>query len=301
VPALDRLPARKRERAWLRRAGERSWFPNRVMFMKCLLALVALLALGASAPAPAQRIVSLMPSFTEDLCAIGAGNQLVGVTQYGNIECAKSVPIIANFSSIDSERVVQLHPDVIVGIPAQRLMSEPLRRAGISTVFFSDDSFSDLFDNLHELGRLSGHEREAQALVASLRARTNSLRASEHFKRRPTVFFVEQALPIWTVGPQSYISALIDIAGGRNAVQSLPRAYAQYSPEALVRLQPDAIVATDDAHLEVFLDREPWRSLRAVRAGNVFILRDSGILTRPGPRYNEGIAWLIERLRPIAK
>jgi iron complex transport system substrate-binding protein len=132
-------------------------------------------------------------------------------------------------------------------------------------------------------------------------ARTNALRASEHFKRRPSVFFVEQAVPIWTTGPQSYISTLIELAGGRNAVKSLPQAYAQYNPEALIALQPDAIVATDDAHLEMLLDREPWRSLKAVRQRHVFILHDAGILARPGPRYNEGLAWLIERLRPIAK
>jgi ABC-type Fe3+-hydroxamate transport system substrate-binding protein len=66
-------------------------------------------------------------------------------------------------------------------------------------------------------------------------------------------------------------------------------------------LQPDAIVATDDAHVELLLDRQPWRSLRAVRERHVFILNDPGILARPGPRYNEGLAWLIERLRPIAK
>jgi iron complex transport system substrate-binding protein len=103
------------------------------------------------------------------------------------------------------------------------------------------------------------------------------------------------------VGPQSYISTLIGLAGGRNAVQNLPQAYAQYNPEALIALQPDAIVATGDAHIEALLGREPWRSLNAVRQHHVFILHDSEILTRPGPRYNEGLEWLIERLRPIAK
>jgi iron complex transport system substrate-binding protein len=180
-------------------------------------------------------------------------------------------------------------------------MANPLRVAGIRTLFLPDESLQDLYDDIIGLGRLSGHKREAQTLVASLKARTNVLHASEHFKRRPSVFFVEQGLPIWTVGPQSYISTLIGLAGGRNAVQSLSQAYAQYNPEALIALQPDAIVATGDAHIETLLGREPWRSLKAVQQHHVFILRDSEILTRPGPRYNEGLAWLIERLRPIAK
>ncbi len=267
------------------------------IFLATLLAVLN----GGPHAGPPQRIVSLMPSFTEDLCALGAGNQIAGVSEYGNIACAAHVPIVGNFASIDAERIVQLHPDVVVGIPSQRLMTNALRVAGIPTIFLPDESFEDLFRDIMGLGRLSGHERQAKAVITSLRARTVELRRRENFKRRPSVFFVEQALPIWTVGPQSYISTLIDLAGGRNAVQSLPQAYAQYNPEALVRLQPDAIVATEDAHLELLLDREPWRSLHAVREGHVFILRDSAILARPGPRYNEGLAWLIERLRPIAK
>ena len=261
---------------------------------------------GAQAPAaataapPAHRIVSLIPSLTDDLCAIGAAKQLAGVSQYTDAPCAKSLPVIGNFSSVDTERIVQLHPAVAVGIPAQRFMTASLRRAGIRTVLLKDDSLADLYGDISQLGSLSGRSSQAASLIASLKARTAQLQASEHFKRRPTVFFVEQAQPVWTVGPQSYIATLIDLAGGRNAVPSLPQAYAQYSPEALLRLQPDAIVATADAHLNAVIAREPWRSLHAVREGNVFILTDADILVRPGPRYNEGLAWLIAHLRPIA-
>jgi iron complex transport system substrate-binding protein len=179
-------------------------------------------------------------------------------------------------------------------------MTNGVRRAGIPTAFYKDDSLEDLYACIAGLGQLSGRQTQASSLLASLKARTASLSASARFTHRPSVFFVEQALPIWTVGPQSYISRLIELAGGRNAVQSLPQAYAQFSPETLVRLQPEAIVATRDAHLDAVLHREPWSSLNAVRDGHVFVLTDPDILVRPGPRYNEGIQWLIARLRPIA-
>ena len=279
--------------------------------MKAIATILAVLGLcscsarvvdQARAGAPAHRIVSLMPSLTEDLCAIGAREQLAGVSVYSEDigKCTSGVPVVANFTSIDTERVVQLRPDVVIGIPSQAAMSEPLRRAGIRTAFFKADSYRDLFDDIAALGALSGHSSQAQTLAATLRKRTNELRASEHFKRRPNVFFVIQAIPIWTVGPQSYITTLIEFAGGRNAVRSLPRAYAQYSPEALVRLQPDVIVATKEARLETLLTREPWRSLRAVREHHVFILTDDSIVVRPGPRYNEGLQWLIERFRGVS-
>jgi iron complex transport system substrate-binding protein len=179
-------------------------------------------------------------------------------------------------------------------------MAEPLRHAGIPALFVKDDSYDDLFSDIAQLGKVSGHEDQARRLSASLRARTKQLRDREHFKRAPSVFFVEQALPLWTVGPKSYIATLIQLAGGRLATQSLPRAYAQYSTEALARLDPDAIVASGDAHVDAVLSREPWRSLRAVREHHVFILQNAALLVRPGPRYNEGLSWLIERLRPLA-
>lgn len=242
-----------------------------------------------------------MPSLTEDLCAIGAAKQLVGVSAFsGDIPCAKTLPQVNNFASIDTEKVVRLDPDLVVGIPAQRGMTQALQRAGVRVELMNDDSFADLFADIQRLGRLTGRERGASALTASLRERTRRLRAQAHFKRAPRVFFVEQALPLWTVGPRSYIADLIRLAGGALATESLQAPYAQYSAEALARLDPDAIVATSDARLDAVLSREPWRSLRAVREHHVYIIQNGALLVRPGPRYNEGLFWLIERLRPLA-
>ncbi len=242
-----------------------------------------------------------MPSFTEDLCAIGARAQIVGVSQYGrSAGCARLAPEVANFASVDAEKIVMLHPDAVVGIPAQRMLTAPVRRAGIATVFLRDDSYGDIFTDIRALGKMSGRSAQAQEVVASLERRTRALGASEHFARRPRVFVVVQAQPIWTVGPQSYISTLLSLAGARNAVTKLPLPYAQYSAEALIRLQPDAIVAGSDARLQSLLHGEPWRSLRAVREHDVFIT-DPDVLERPGPHYNEALSWLIERLRPLTK
>ncbi len=251
-----------------------------------------------AASGPAHRIVSLMPSLTEDLCALGARPQIVGVSEYSqDIPCVKGVPQVGNASSIDTERILSLHADAVAGIPAQRLLTEPVRRAGIPVRFFPDDTYAEIFSDIVGLGRLSGRSAQASRLVADLQARTGALRRAEHFRRRLSVFVVVQAQPIWTVGPHSYIAQLIALAGGSNAVQSLPRPYAQYSAEALVRLQPDVVIAPSDSGLRLALDREPWRSLRAVETKRVYFPADDSILVRPGPRYNEGLQWLIERLQ----
>ena len=277
------------------------------MFRRALVALT--IALASCAGSVAQngssahpRIVSLMPSLTEDLCAIGAAKQLAGVSQFSSgIPCAKGLPEVNDASSVDAEKIVALHPDVVVGIPSQARAVSALKRAGMTVLLIPDDSYADLFGDIARLGVLSGHRAEAQNLIAALRAQTKKLQAGEHFSRRPSVFVVLQTTPIWTVGPHSYISSLITLAGGRNAVNALPQAYSQYSGEALLRLQPDALLAARDAQLQQNLDREPWRSLRAVAATHVFIAPDPDIFYRPGPRYNQALSWLIERLRPIAR
>jgi len=274
---------------------------------RCIILWLALALCGCATsgagrlPAKADRIVSMMPSFTEDLCAIGARGSLVAVSQFTeDIACAKGLPQVSNYSSINTEQALSLHADTVVAIPAQRAMTAALRRAGVAAVYLRNDSYADLFTDIAALGALTGRSHQAGALISSLRRRTRELQAAERFRRRPAVFVAVQAQPIWTVGAQSYISTLIDLAGGRNAAANLAAPYAQYSAEALLRLQPDAIIAGNDTQLSSLLGKEPWRSLDAVRAHHVYIY-NAAFLDRPGPRYNEGLSWLIERLRPLGR
>jgi iron complex transport system substrate-binding protein len=248
------------------------------------------------------RVVALVPSLVEDLCAIGAARQLAGVSSSTrDIACAKGVPIVGDFATVDVEKIVALHADVVVGIPAQAHLLDPLRRAGVRVELLDDDSYASIFGDIAALGRLTGREARASALNASLRAQTARLIAKRHFKRTPSVFVALGTGPIYTCGPRSYIATLIAMAGGKNAVTWLPGAYGEYSAEALLRLQPDAIVTDPSVGLGAVAGREPWRSLRAVRAHHILTLADAALLERPGPRYNEGLRWLIERLAPLAK
>lgn len=249
-----------------------------------------------------RRIVSLIPSLTEDLFALGAREQVIAVDKFSvGLKGAQHLPAVGDFASIDSERIISLHPDVIVGIPAQSRLLEPLRRAGISVVLFRDDSFEDLFANLDGLGVLSGHLDAARKLEASLKLRTMQLHRSIHYKRTPSVFMVLDTNPIYTAGKNSYIASLIRLAGGKNAADNLNTAFAPYSAEALLRAQPDVIVTDPSTGLRNVLQNQPWRSLRAVQRHHVYIVSPADVLERPGPRYNEGLAWLIERLQPLAR
>jgi iron complex transport system substrate-binding protein len=263
------------------------------------LAVACFILLGADLGG-ARRIVTLVPSFADDIYAIGAGSQLVGVSAYTDAPQAKALPRVADASSVDAEAILALRPSVVIGIPAQARLTEPLRRAGVHVVLLSDDSYASIFENLDAIGALTGHQRDAQATISRLRHETARLAArTKKFSRRLSVFVVLGSGPIWTAGASSYISTLIAIAGGTNAADDLHAAYGQYSAEALVRRQPDVLVADRALHLDAVLDREPWRSLRAVALHRVYFVNPD-LIERPGPGYNDGIRWLVERLSPLA-
>jgi iron complex transport system substrate-binding protein len=247
-----------------------------------------------------MRIVSLIPSLTEDLFAIGAGPEVVGVSDYTDYPArAKSLPVVASFSSIDAERIAKLHPGLVVGTASQRLLVGDLRRIGLHVELLADDSYDELFASIARLGTLTGHEGEATALARRLRARTAALVAGVPPGPQPRVFVVLGTSPIYTVGDGSYIAHLIALAGGRNA-SGIADPYARYGAEALVAAQPDVIVADAMSGFRAVAGSLPWRALRAVRTGHAYVLDDADILERPGPRYNDGLAWLIAHLHAHA-
>ena len=243
-----------------------------------------------------------MPSFADDIAAIGAAASVVAVSQFTKGHAFDTLPRVADFQSVDAERIVALHPTVVFGIPSQARYVEPLRHAGVNVELIADDTFSDLFNDIEVLSRATGTASAGSALERRLRAETQQLRSrAAAFKRHPTVFIVLGTGPIWSAGPHTYIGTLIDYAGGRDAATALGGGWGQFSAEALLALQPDVLISGPDTHLKDVLARPPWNALHAVRDGHVFVLDDTDILYRPGPRYNEGLRWLIDRLTPLSK
>ena len=253
--------------------------------LRRFVALVLPLALLAAAPAPAHRIVSMIPSLTEDLFAIGAGPLVVGVSAFTDFPPeATRLPHVASFSSVDTERIVKLHPDLVIGIPSQQNLVADVAKTGIQTELLRDDSFEDIFADLERLGTLSGRRAQAAALA----------RPNPH---GPTCFVVLGVGPIFTVGNTSYIAKLIELAGGRNAASDVHDAYARYSAEALVARQPDILILDPQSGASAVLDRAPWNALRAVREHRVYLLSDAAILERPSPRFIGGLHWLIATMK----
>jgi ABC-type Fe3+-hydroxamate transport system substrate-binding protein len=273
----------------------------RLLALAALAVLACALPRASAAAPPAQRIVSLVPSLTEDLFAVGAGSRIVGVSSYADYPpAARRLPVVGGFASVDTERIVALRADLVLGISAQAHAAADVRRAGVPVRLLRDDSLADVYANLRVVGDLTGTRARAESLVSALRARTAALaRTRPARKRPPSVFVVLGTAPIFTVGRGSYIAQLLDLAGASNAAADVRVPYARYSAEALLSRQPDALVVDPAVGLAGVLDRAPWSALRAVREHHVYTLPDPAILERPGPRYNDGLAWLIGALRGL--
>jgi iron complex transport system substrate-binding protein len=269
----------------------------------CTLALAACYVRPAHGARPAHtagRVVTLVPSFADDLHAIGAGSQLVAVSVFTDAPNTQSLPRVADASSVDAEAVLALRPSVAIGIPAQSRLVEPLRRARVAVVLLPDDAYDRIFENLRAIGTLTGRRRQADIVVARLQRETAAIhRRTLRYARHPSAFVVLGATPIWTAGAASYISTLLQLAGATNAAGNFRGAYGVYSAEALIREQPDLLIADPATRLKGQLDREPWRSLRAVKLHRVYYVNPN-LIERPGPGYNAGLRWLVDRVSPIA-
>ncbi|MDE2570947.1 MAG: ABC transporter substrate-binding protein [bacterium] len=280
------------------------------MMRLAVIAALLVLACGGCAHQPPpnlyadeqrKRIVSLAPSLTEDLFAIGAGGQVVGTSAYSTYPpAARKLPVVDAASWINVERIVGMHPDFVVGLASDAARTRTLVRAKIPAFLMKDDGYQDIYANLDELGVLTGRLDAAGKVVQRVRARVEELkRRSAAFHVHPRLFFVLDVAPIFTVGRGSYLDTLMTMAGGVNLVTSTI-AYPNFSAERLLAEQPDALIVANDVRLKPLLSHAPWSELRAVREGRVYTVPPNLGLEVPGPRVTDGLAWLVgvvERLQ----
>lgn len=259
-------------------------------------------------PAPAQRIVSLAPSNTESLFAIGAGDQVVGRDEFSDYPAqASDLPSIGGgFGDYNYEAIVALQPDLVlaaeINTPEQVQALEKLGQ----TVFFlpNPTNLDEMYTNLATLAHLTGREAEAAALVESLQSRAEAVAQKlSTVTNRPTVFYeldsTDPDAP-WTAGPGTFIDTLITLAGGQNVASQLKDQYPQISLEELLVKNPEIILLGDSAYgvtPESVLERPGWESLGAVQNQRVYPF-DDDLVSRPGPRLVDGLEALARLIHP---
>jgi iron complex transport system substrate-binding protein len=237
------------------------------------------------------RIVSLSPGGTEMLFAAGAGPEVEATVEYSDVPpAAKRVPRIGDAVSIDLERLVRAHPDVVVawpagGNPAQR---EKIARLGIPVYDQQARRLADLAPSIRRLGRLAGTETEAEAAARGIEARLAALErtfadaagASAH----PSVLLEVWNRPIYTVGGRQLMTDALGLCGARNVFADLPEAAPVVDIEAVIARDPDIIIAAGPPGESAgwLADWKRFGTLRAVRSGRLLAFEDQG-LSRLGP------------------
>lgn len=251
-----------------------------------------------------QRIVSLAPSVTEILFAIGAGNKVVGVQDFSNYPPeAASLPKIGGFP-LNYELIASLQPDLCIGAD----ITSPddiakLEGLGLKVMVINRTDLEGIFTNIELVGKAVGMEQSANALAASLRAELQALQ--ERLKAATTKprVFVELDETLYTVGPGSFIHPLVELAGGANIAADADNPYPQLSAEQIIAKDPEVIVLTDAAYgvtPEQVKARAGWEQITAVKTGAVYPI-DGDIISRPGPRILEGLKALAALIHPELK
>lgn len=258
---------------------------------------------------PAQRVISLAPSNTEILYAIGAGSQVVARESFSDFPAeVKNLPDIGGgFSELNTELILSLKPDLILAAditPAEQIQT--LEDLGL-TVFVLPNplDFEGLFANLNTVGTLTGRQKEAAALVEELRGRVRSVQEKiAKAQTKPLVFYeldaTEPNAP-YTAGPGTFIDTLIQMAGGKNLGAEMQGSWVQVSIEELLTRNPDIILLGDytwgGVTPEQVQARPGWEALGAVQQGQVYTF-DDNLVSRPGPRLVDGLEAMAKLLHP---
>ena len=258
---------------------------------------------------PAQRVISLAPSNTEILFAVGAGKQVVGREDFSNYPAeALDLPSVGgSMAEYNYEQMVNLKPDLVLAsplTPPEAIQSMQDLKL-VVLVLPNPTKLAGMYANLELVGKVTGHEQETAQLVAGLKEREEKILAVvAKATELPKVFYeldaTEPAKP-WTSGPGTFVDLLITLAGGQNVGAALQGEWAQISQEELIVQNPDVILLGDALYggitAEMVAQRPGWDVIQAVKDGRVHAVNDDQI-SRPGPRQLDGLTELVKLLHP---
>ncbi len=252
------------------------------------------------------KYISLAPSTTEILFALGLNDNIVGVSSYCNYPPeAKNKVQIGDFSHPNMEKIVYLKPDYIFCTGLEQAPAiEELRRLKFNVYVADPANIEELLKSIQDIGRITRKEKEAAALTGKMK---NDIETSLAVTRaippekRVKVFVEIWHDPLMTAGKGSFVDEIITLAGGINIAHDVPRPYTYFSSEKVVSLNPGCIILT-------YMDKQPplrlvgarfgWSRIDAVKNKRVFNDIDPDELLRPGPRITEGLKELQKRLYP---
>lgn len=247
--------------------------------------------------APATRIVSMVPSHTEVICALGACERLIGRDALSDTPAAADLPVLGTAFAPDLEGLLALEPDLVL-VDEYGGLADALAALGVAAYAGTPQRLDEMRPYLVGLGSLLGVEAAARALADDIDRGLAEVRRAVADLPRPTVFVELDPTP-YAAGPGSWIGALVTIAGGAHVLSAGMGDFPLVDPEFVVASDPEVILLLDAPYGVSAADvaaRPGWSALRAVRHGRVIELDEAAAnaLSRPGPDI-VAAAWLIAR------
>lgn len=252
---------------------------------------------------PPARVVSLAPSITEMLFAIGLDEQIVGVTEFCDFPAAAKLKAKVGYSNPSAEALIALRPDLVLA-PRDFLRPDlqmKLEQLKIPLFVLEAQTLEDILLQIHMLGKMFEKVSAANELTQSMRQRIADIRRKVETSPARRVLYVLNSQPLITVGPGSFIHQMIGLAGGVNIAAQAGMAYPKLSMEAVLRADPEVLIFPSGVVETVpRSEQQQWRrwdSLSAVKQQR-FHEVSSDLLNRPGPRVIEALEQLARAIHP---
>lgn len=257
-------------------------------------------------PGSPQRIVSVAPSVTETLFALGLGDRLVGVSSYCQFppEALKKEKV-GGYINPSLEKIIALRPDLVIGIAEGDLKTfvDRLAKLKIPVYIANPKNVFGVITSIQHIGKVTSSARSAQRVTQAIRERVQAIQTKVQGRLRPRVLHVLNFEPLISAGKGTFVDDLIRLGGGRNIAETAQGKYPRFSLEEVLAVDPEVIILasmrSDDPLTEQRQWWERWKTITAVRQGRIHVL-NSDLIHRPSPRIVDGLEQVARAIHPEA-
>jgi len=244
-----------------------------------------------------HRVICLMPTVTDTVFALGAGDEVIAISDYTKYPAAAlKKPSVGDLIKPSIETILSLHPDLVIGMQPKGPMevTDQLERAGIPIFLVSPHGIAGIFQSIESVGMALNRTPQADELVHRLQQRVDAVRARTKDLPTPRVFMPIWYDPITTIGKNAFITEVIEAAGGHSVTDDLSTEWPQISMEVVLERAPDALllVRGGKTTLQVLQDRPGWSSMTAIKERRAYYVDD---------RINFASPVAIDALEDLAK
>lgn len=268
-------------------------------FVPCFASRTVTDEMGRSVVVPdhPHRIVCLMPSVTDTVYALGAGDDVVAISDYTKYPAAaQKKPSVGDLIRPSIETIVALHPDLVIGYQPKGPLeiTDELERIGIPIFLVSPHGIAGIMHSVETIGQALNRTPQADVLTHSLQMRVDAVKARTSGLPAPKVFMPIWYDPITTIGKKAFITEVIEAAGGRSVTDDMSEEWPQVSMEVVLQRAPDALVIVRGSKMtfQVLESRPGWGSMTAIQQHRVYYIDD---------RINFASPVAIDALEDLAK